>query len=174
MRNILNLRNISFYYLATFAFLLSLVHATGCCAKENDNQKEVIPPRTEIKESYVYAVEGRTDPYKPIISLKATSSAGRDPNEIIDEHAELTGMQLFEPGQLTLVGILMTGVGELALVEDQTKKGYTLKRGNLIGKRGVVTQIDKHQVVITETARTRAGKEINSTVIMRLKKEGDK
>jgi hypothetical protein len=70
--------------------------------------------------------------------------------------------------------VLMSGTGELALVEDQTKKGYILRLGNPIGKRGVVSQIDKHQVVITETAHTRAGKEISSTVIMRLKKEGDK
>ena len=174
MRNILNFRYIPIFHLAIFAFLLLLVLATDCCANENDNQNEIIPKQAVVTESYVYAVEGRTDPFKPFISKKATTLAGRDPNEIIDENNELTGMQLFEPGQLTLVGVLMTGAGELALVEDQTKKGYMLKRGNFIGKRGVVTQIDKQQVVITETARTRAGKEINSTVIMRLKKEGDK
>ncbi len=83
-------------------------------------------------------------------------------------------MQLFEPGQLTLVGVMMTESGEVALVEDQTKKGYMLKQGLQVGKRGIVTLIDKHQVVITESARTRAGKEIKSTVIMRLNKEGDK
>ena len=115
-----------------------------------------------------------TKSFKPFISKKATTPAGRDPNEVIDDKTELTGMQLFEPGQLTLVGVLMTGSGELALFEDQTKKGYMLKRGDLIGKRGVITQIDKQQIVITETAHTRAGKEINSTVIMRLNKEGDK
>ena len=174
MRNILNSRCLSIFYFATYVCLFLLVHTADCSARDSDDQKEVIPALTVVAESYVYAVDGRTDPFKPFISPKATSSVGRDPNEIIEDHAELTGMQLFEPGQLTLVGLLMTGVGELALVEDQTKKGYMLKRGNLIGKRGVVTQIDKQQVVITETARTRAGKEINSTVIMRLKKEGDK
>jgi type IV pilus assembly protein PilP len=143
-------------------------------AEETTVSKEALSTLPVTIESYVYTVEGRTDPFKPFISEKSTTPAGRDPNEILDDSTELTGMQLFEPGQLTLVGVLMTGAGELALVEDQTKKGYMLKRGNLIGKRGVVTQIDKHQVLITETARTRAGKEISSTVIMRLKKEGDK
>jgi len=70
--------------------------------------------------------------------------------------------------------VLTSGDAEIALVEDQTRKGYMLKLGDLIGKRGVVTQIEKKQVVVTETARTRAGEEINSTVIMRLNKEGDK
>ena len=60
------------------------------------------------------------------------------------------------------------------MVEDQTRKGYVLKLGNLIGKRGVVSSIDPRQVVVTETARTRAGKEMKSTTTMRIKKEGDK
>jgi len=174
MRNILHLICLSIFYFATYAAPLFLVIATNGCAQEPANSKEANPTLPVIVESYVYTVEGRTDPFKPFISNKATTPAGRDPNEVIDENTELTGMQLFEPGQLTLVGVLMAGAGELALVEDQTKKGYMLKRGNLIGRRGVVTQIDKHQVVITETAHTRAGKEITSTVIMRLKKEGDK
>jgi Tfp pilus assembly protein PilP len=174
MRNILNFRFLPIFYFAICACLLFLGFTTVYCAQEANDSNKATPAQPVITESYVYAVEGRTDPFKPFISKKATTSAGRDPNEILDDSAELTGMQLFEPGQLTLVGVLMTGAGELALVEDQTKKGYMLKRGNLIGKRGVVTQIDKQQVVITETARTRAGKEISSTVIMRLKKEGDK
>lgn len=174
MRNILNFKCFSCIYITSCACLLFLVFAPVSYAEETTVSKEAVTALPVTSESYVYAVDGRTDPFKPFISLKATTPAGRDPNEILDDSTVLTGMQLFEPGQLTLVGVLMTGTGELALVEDQTKKGYMLKRGNLIGKRGVVTQIDKHQVEITETARTRAGKEMSSTVIMRLKKEGDK
>ena len=173
MRNILNLRCLHLLHVALCAGFFLLIFATRCCAQETAVPQGAGFAQTET-DAYVYAVEGRTDPFKPFISIKATMAVGRDPNEIIDENTELTGMQLFEPGQLTLVGVLMSGAGELALVEDQTKKGYMLKRGNLIGRRGIVTQIDKQQVVITETARTRAGKEISSTVIMRLKKEGDK
>ncbi len=83
-------------------------------------------------------------------------------------------MQLFEPGQLNLVGILHSSVEELAFVEDQSRKGYVLKVGTLIGKRGIVTQITPDQVLIEETARTRSGKEIKTTVAMRLNKEGDR
>ena len=60
------------------------------------------------------------------------------------------------------------------MVEDQTKKGYLLKVGDLIGKRGVISTIEEHQVVITETARTRAGKEMKEIVTMKIKREGDK
>jgi len=62
---------------------------------------------------------------------------------------------------------------KLAMVEDVTGKGYIIKEGELIGRRGVVSRITDDQVIITETARTRAGKELVSTVVMRLNKEGD-
>jgi len=43
----------------------------------------------------------------------------------------------------------------------------------LIGRHGVVSRITEDQVIITESARTRAGKELITTVVMRLNKEGD-
>jgi Tfp pilus assembly protein PilP len=174
MRTIISLIYHLMVYTAICASFIVSVGGINCRAHAAVDPKEATITQAVPTEPYVYVVEGRTDPFKPFISKKAATPAGRDPNEVVDEKTELTGMQLFEPGQLALVGVLMSGTGELALVEDQTKKGYILRLGNPIGKRGVVSQIYKHQVVITETAHTRAGKEISSTVIMRLKKEGDK
>jgi type IV pilus assembly protein PilP len=125
-------------------------------------------------DTYSYNAEGRFDPFKPFVAPKSSSPTQQDPNEIVDDGNELTGMQLFEPGQLTLVGVMLSSQDPIALVEDQTRKGYVLKLGNLIGKRGVVSSIDPRQVVVTETAKTRAGKEMKSTTTMRIKKEGDK
>jgi len=122
--------------------------------------------------AYFYNAEGRPDPFKPFVTPKSTSALA-DPNEIVDEANTLTGMQLFEPGQLTLVGVILSSQEPIALVEDQTRKGYILKMGTPIGKRGVVTSIDSRQMIITETAKTRAGKELKTTTVMRLKKEGD-
>lgn len=133
------------------------------------------PPAADISASgntYFYNAEGRSDPFKPFVTPKSTSTQ-TDPNEIVDEANTLTGMQLFEPGQLTLVGVILSSQEPIALVEDQTKKGYILKMGTPVGKRGVVTSIDSRQMVITETAKTRAGKELKTTTVMRLKKEGD-
>ena len=123
--------------------------------------------------SYFYNSEGRWDPFKPFVTPKS-SSPTQDPNEILDDGKELVGMQLFEPGQLTLVGVMLSSQEPIALVEDQTRKGYVLKLGNLIGRRGVVSSIDHQQVVVTEVAKTRAGKEIKNTTTMRIKREGDK
>ena len=126
------------------------------------------------KPEYEYTIEGRQDPFRPFLSPKAATPTGLDPNEIINEPGELSGMQLFEPGQLTLAGVLFSNNDHIALVEDQTKKGYLIKIGTLIGRRGLVSDIDKSQVTITETAKTRAGKEIQTTIIMKLNKEDEK
>lgn len=122
-------------------------------------------------DNYFYNTEGRSDPFKPFVTQKSASKP--DPNEIVDENAQLTGMQLFEPGQLTLVGVISSSKEPIALVEDQTKKGYVLRLGNLIGKRGVVSSIDNHRLIITETAKTRSGQQLTTTTTMRMKKEGD-
>ncbi|PIE58064.1 MAG: hypothetical protein CSA33_05255 [Desulfobulbus propionicus] len=122
--------------------------------------------------SYEYPLDARHDPFVPFLSQEATQS-GPDPNEIIDEDRVLTGMQLFEPGQLQLVAILTTDGERFAMAQDVTGKGYILRTGMLIGKRGTVKEIETSQVLIEERAVTRAGKEILSTYTMKLNKEGD-
>ena len=162
-------------HLIFFLVILAIFSLRDSYALEeitNSNSKDA---KSEIYvQEYVYTIEARTDPFRPFITPKAAQPAGLDPNEIVDEQKVLSGLQLLEPGQLTLVGILNDEGGAIALVEDQTKKGYILKNGVAIGKRGVVSHIDNQQVTVTETSRTRAGQEITNTLIMKLNKEGDK
>lgn len=124
-------------------------------------------------KTFFYELEGRSDPFVPFLTPKATSATPLDPNEIIDEETILTGMQLFEPGQLKLAAVLVAKGEPMALVEDVTGKGYILREGIPIGRRGVVDEIFASEVKIIETAKTRAGKEILTTITMKLKKEGD-
>ncbi len=94
-------------------------------------------------------------------------------DEIIEKNIPLAGMQLFEPGQLTLVALLKSGQEDMAMVQDFTGKGYMLTEGIKIGRRGVVKDITSKTVIIEETAETRAGKKIITEVVMLLKKEGE-
>jgi hypothetical protein len=121
---------------------------------------------------FEYLIENRADPFVPFISEKAATSTV-DMNEIIDNGGPLTGMQLFEPGQLTLVALLKQNIGDVAMVEDFTGKGYILLEGTKIGRRGVVKDIAPNAVIIEETAVTRAGKELITQFVMTLKKEGE-
>jgi type IV pilus assembly protein PilP len=124
------------------------------------------------ESTFAYQLDGRRDPFVPFITEQA-ATAKVDMNEIVDENKPLTGMQLFEPGQLTLVALLMLGEQDSAMVEDFTGKGYVLTEGTKIGKRGVVKDIAPNKVIIEETAVTRAGKKIITELVMTLKKEGE-
>lgn len=161
------------------SLLLGLVFIAMIPAVTTGQENDILEPADPISSAdvasvpvYEYVLEGRADPFVPFISAKATTPT-LDPNEILEEEIDLTGMRQFEPGQLTLVAVLETTNKKIAMVEDVTGKGYPLKKGDAIGRRGTVTQINLQQVLITETAHTRAGKEVKNTIVMRLKKEGE-
>lgn len=128
----------------------------------------------ETVTTFEYTMVGRPDPFMPFITEKVVSKI-IDPDGIVDdEDLVLTGMRQFEPGQLTLVAILKDGKrGGVAMVEDVTGRGYMLREGVAIGRRGVVSEITSRKVLIVEIARTRAGKEIKNTIVMSLNKEGE-
>jgi type IV pilus assembly protein PilP len=159
-----------------YAFLcagsLICTHDIGYAA-ENDTLEQPQPQVDGSSVQFEYVLENRADPFIPFISEKAASSTA-DMNEIVDNNEPLTGMQLFEPGQLTLVALLKKNLADVAMVEDFTGKGYVLLEGTKIGRRGVVKDIAPNAVIIEETAVTRAGKEIITQVVMTLKKEGEK
>jgi len=127
-------------------------------------------PKQKQENLFVYHIEGRSDPFVPFITKKAATT---NMNEIVPISEQLTGMQLFEPGQLNLVAIMMVENDDFAMAEDFTGKGYILRTGMKIGKRGVITKIVSNQVVIEETSFTRAGEKLTSNIVMLLKKEGE-
>ena len=128
--------------------------------------------RTQESEKIIvdYVIEGRPDPFVPFITKRAASTKM---DEIVPIEERLTGMQLFEPGQLDLVAIVMVEDNDFAMAEDTTGKGYILHEGMKIGRRGIITAIQPNEVIIEETAFTRAGKKLTSKKVMLLKKEGE-
>ncbi len=122
------------------------------------------------KSLFEYLIENRPDPFIPFITEKAASV---NIDEIIPIEERLSGMQLFEPGQLNVVAIVMVEDNDFAMAEDTTGKGYIIRKGMKIGKRGTITEIQPNEVIIEETAFTRAGKKLTSKIVMLLKKEGE-
>lgn len=169
----LNKKFIYIFGLCLFTASLSAAYGFAQLAESGQTQpqEQASPTDTQANDNFKYQLEGRPDPFEPFIRPQVATTV--EPDEIIEEDKRLTGMQLFEPGQLTLVALMYAKGDKLAMVEDVTGKGYIIKEGELIGRRGVVSRITDDQVIITETARTRAGKELVSTVVMRLNKEGD-
>ncbi|MCL7486886.1 MAG: hypothetical protein M8357_01760 [Desulfobulbaceae bacterium] len=147
-----------------FLFCSSLSFA----AIENSTEPSPAEETKADDAEWEYVFEDRQDPFMPFIEPEVATKSIPEEDEVI-----LTGMQLFEPGQLKLVGIMFSAKKKYAMVEDVTGKGYILNEGMPVGRYGVVSQIRNDQVNITET-RTVAGKEIVTPVIMRLNKEGDR
>lgn len=143
-------------------------------AQNASSSKEVPASITFLKKesNFKYRLEGRTDPFMPFISDKTEGTL--DPNEIVENSEQLTGMQLFEPGQLTLVALATSKDQKFAMVEDVSGKGYIIKEGTKIGRRGVVRSIIPNKVLIEEIAMTRAGKELKTDIAMVLRKEEKK
>ena len=144
--------------------------AVSMSAVETNDQNPIAENANENRFEYI--LENRADPFVPFLTEKAATSSV-DMNEVVDSKEPLTGMQLFEPGQLTLVALMKKGDEDIAMVQDFTGKGYVLTEGIKIGRRGVVKDIALNSVLIEETAETRAGKKIITEIVMILKKEGE-
>jgi hypothetical protein len=119
-----------------------------------------------VEELPLYQREGRPDPFSPFISEKLMHV------EVPQE--ELTGMRKFEPGQLTLVSVVFTEKGSLAMVEDSVGRGYILREGTKVGRSGVVAQIIPNEVIIKQQMLTATGDQRVQTVEMVLRKEGER
>jgi len=159
------------------AWFLILSFSQFCFAAD-PQEGDAAPEETEpvkIEQStseYEYQVENRPDPFAPFVSGTSQNNPVQ-PDEIVDNNEVLTGMQLFEPGQLTLVALMLTGGEKFAMVQDFTGRGYIIEEGMKVGRRGVITTITEDRVLIEETARTRSGKVLKNEIAMVLKREGE-
>lgn len=173
-----SLGKLTYYPLLVFIYLLTSITAGAVESPENGKTTEQTGAPVELnfeitKSDYEYQIENRSDPFVPFYTGETDTEPTLDPNEIIDTGEQLTGMQLFEPGQLTLRALLQAKGRYFAMVEDFTGRGYIIKVGMKIGRRGFVKAIEPNKVLIEEVAVTRAGKELRSEIVMALRKEGE-
>ena len=117
-------------------------------------------------DSFVYKREGRPDPFMPFIRERVVAT--EKPVEA------LTGMRKFEPGQLTVVAIIMSPTDRFAMVQDSNNQGYIIRKGILLGRTGVVEDIVPNKVIVRNYSYNLAGDKIYKTVEMVLKQEGEK
>ena len=120
----------------------------------------------EAGESFFYKREGRTDPFVSFVQEKVL--AVKTPVE------ELTGMRKFEPGQLTVVAIVMGTADKFAMMQDSNNQGYIIRKGILLGRTGVVEAIVPNKVIVKNYTYNLAGDKIYKTVEMVLNQEGEK
>jgi len=128
--------------------------------------EETLLPAAE--DGFVYKREGRPDPFMPFISEKMIQA------EIARAHESLSGLQRFEPGQLSLVAIIFAGDTGVAMAQDPSGIGYIIRKGMKIGLSGEVADIVANAVIVKQKYQTISGKTRYKTLEMVLKKEGEK
>ncbi len=108
-----------------------------------------------------YVPDGKIDPFLPLFreepdakkeEKKGTGKA-EDKKKVKKSPRRLprTPLEKMDVSQLKLVGIIRSGGGNKALVQDASGKGYVLNKGTFIGANsGFVTQITKNKVIIEE------------------------
>jgi len=175
-------RTYKFIFLLTAIFVIIGLQGIDVFAAEEKvvEEQKVTEEQKELKftekmaailfqdsgDSFVYKREGRTDPFVSFVQEKVL--AVKTPVE------ELTGMRKFEPGQLTVVAIILGAADKFAMVQDSNNQGYIIREGLLLGRTGVVEAVVPNKVIVKNYTYNLAGDKIYKTVEMVLNQEGEK
>lgn len=168
-------------------FITLLVVLSGCFSnpasakepegkvKENDLEKtEALTLKDIVQQPFSYDRENRSDPFMPFVSQQVQVRTAEVVVKGETEEEVLSGMRLFEPGQLQLVAIVFSGSKAVAMVQDSTGKGHFLEKGEKVGRRGEVKRIIPNIVEIEEWYLSATGKKRYKTIEMVLSNEGEK
>ena len=116
-----------------------------------------------------YDPQGRFDPFEPLFKEQPaalTATRGRH-----NRRTPQTPLEQVAIGQLKLTAIMRMPVGDRAIVEDITGKGYVIKKGTYVGiNSGKVTRIGKGRVVIEEVIEDMVGARIIQSTELKLRK----
>jgi type IV pilus assembly protein PilP len=112
-------------------------------------------------EGATYNPSGRRDPFRPF-TLDIRPEA----------RTQLTPLQRYELGQLSVVGTVWELSPPRAMLEDSIGMGFIVTIGTPIGRNGgVVTAIEPQRVVVEERVLDFYGKEQLNRIVMETPKE---
>jgi len=126
-------------------------------------------PESDTKQNF-YTAEGKVDPFEPLIrndrkKASTSSSVQAKPRRI------LTPLEKFDFSEIKLVAVIMAPSGNIAMVEDSTRKGYTIRIGTYIGKNGgKVVKIENDRVIIREQVKNFKGESVIRSEVLKLNK----
>lgn len=104
-----------------------------------------------------YNAKGKLDPFAPLIKEKPVALAVKNRKAV--RHKLLTPLEKLDLSQLKLVAILRAPSGNKALVEEDSGKGYIIKKGTYIGTNaGRVIDILPDKIIVEEEVEDIYGK----------------
>ena len=114
-----------------------------------------------IADAPPYDAAGRRDPFRPFML------------DMRSDRPQLTPLQRYELGQLTVVGTVWEVSPPRGMVEDSVGMGYIVSVGTPIGRNGgVVTAIEPRQIIVEERVLDFYGNEQVRRIVMETPKEG--
>ena len=120
----------------------------------------------------LYNPEGKLDPFAPLIKEKPVNLPVKHGKAV--RRKLLTPLEKLDLSQLKLVGILRAQSGNKALVEEESGKGYVIKKGMYIGiHSGKVAKILPDRIIIEEEVEDIYGKSSVQKKEIKLKPPGE-
>jgi type IV pilus assembly protein PilP len=122
-------------------------------ASVSTTTEKIEPP----KISDLYNPEGKLDPFAPLIKEKPVNLTVN--HKKVVRRKPLTPLEKLDLSQLKLVAILRAQSGNRALVEEDSGKGYVIKKGTYIGTHsGKVAEILSDRIIVDEEEEDIYGK----------------
>lgn len=111
------------------------------------------------------------DPFASYLALVARRGrAILDDQRLRLENRDREILENFDLSTLKLVGIYSMGEDKVAMIEDATGAGYTVRRGNYMGKNsGLIEKIDSSTLYLVEQVINPAGDIVDNQVTLTLK-----
>ena len=117
-------------------------------AKRDKAKKKKVETQVQEDKStigYVYDADNKRDPFKTYFDELMMQEK---------EQRNLSELQRFDLATLKLVGVVAGTATPMALIEDPSGKGHTIKIGSLVGKNyGQVKQIRRGEIDVQEEFR---------------------
>lgn len=114
--------------------------------------------------SYTYNAVNRRDPFKTYFDELSASEQ--------QDQTNLTELQKIDLDKLKLVAVVVGTATPMAMVEDPSGRGHTVKIGTLVGKRlGQVKHIRRGEIIVQEEFRDFTGKRIPQLKELKLDEE---
>lgn len=141
--------------------------ATASSSGSTTSSGSSIPMTTET--GWKYDPMGKPDPFKPFILARAQEEG--IPKVVRRQLTPLQKMPLSEI-QSGLKAIVWGQLGNKALVEDATGKGYVVQEGTYVGQNdGIVKKIYEDRIIVEEYRRDPARDRLEpNEVVLKLKK----
>jgi type IV pilus assembly protein PilP len=153
--------------------LLAAASIAVACGEEEDEATPTVGPKKPVAAAPVAAdePEKKVEDTSYSYEVMVNGQMRRDPfktyyEDLVSENpavdtTRLTELQKVDLDKLKLVAVVVGTATPMAMVEDPTGRGHTLKIGTLIGKRlGQVKHIRRGEIVVQEEFRDFTGKRI--------------